>query len=914
MFLLELFHKGWAFALANADLLVPLVTAAGGGLVWLGPRTWKQLQRRKKLRVAAVDTFAFEVIGPNSSDVVQRIYGSRQQTKDDPLADFNIPYVQRLGERAVLAELRMSLERGWLLILGPTGLGKTREAAELAQAHSAEGWTVMRLQNHELLTVPDSFPEERLGRQPKLLFVLDNLNQAMVLGERVAAVDEGGAKVGPMKSPLQTRLLDVLKFYIISCGAEQVRVVATARNERNRPVDDLPSEWEKLGIEKYKELWGRFELYELPAPENRAVSELLAAAAQAAGIKTEGRLAEIAETNDRTFRNPVENLERLRNQRAALTMDTFVPTMRGTWESRYLAVRKRYGVTAAQLYDGVDLLRQVRVPLRERSVLVAAQMVAGGRGWQRWWQLRKLGQVLKALEKSERILEPRDGQIEAKGYRADLNRYFELLCQRLPSTFEANNLVSSLLGLVRAANERQNYLTALDFINRALQASDTVDLQAALFSLKGLLLRDSGLNKEAIVAYDASLALNPDYHEALTNKGVALSALGRKEEAITAYDAALALNPDDHSALHNKGVALSHLGRQEEAITAYDVALVLNPDDHKLIGMKGVALFQLGRNEEALDAYNAALALKPDDHKLIGIKGVALFQLGRNEEALDAYDTALALKPDDHKLIGVKGGTLFQLERNEEAITAYNAALAIKPDEHEALYAKGLTLSVLCRNEEAIMAYDAALALKPNDYEVLTKKGNAMSVLGRQEEAITVYDAALAINPDNAEAFHFKGLALSVLGRYKEAITVYDAALAINPDDHSALYNKGNALVSLSQNEEAIAAYDDALTLNPDYSDALYNKGVALNALGRNEEAILICNQIIKIKPNDERAWYNKACYLELLNRSDDALTCLQKAINLDSGIECIEMAKTDADFDNIRHDPRFQALITAAE
>jgi hypothetical protein len=494
MVLLELFQEVLASVKANPELAIFFLGGgAGGGLLGLlrlGPRMWKQLQRRKKLRVAAADTFAFEVIGPNSSDVVQRIYGSRQQTKDDPLADFNIPYQQRLANQDVLAELRMSLERGWLLILGPTGLGKTREAAELAQAHSAEGWTVMRLKNHELLTVPESFPADRLGRQPKLLFVLDNLNQAMVLSERVAAVDEGGAKVGPMKSPLQTRLLDVLKFYINSCGAGQVRVVATARNERNRPVDDLPSEWEKLGIEKYKELWGRFELHELPAPENRAVSELLAAAAQAAGINTEGSLAEIAETNDRTFRNPVENLERLRNQRAALTMDSFVPTMQGTWESRYLAVRKRYGVTAAQLYDGVDLLRQVGVPLRERSVLVAAQMVAGGRRWQRWWQLRKLGQVLKALEKTERILEPRDGQIEAKGDHADLNRYFELLCQRLPSTFEVNDFVGSVFGLSFKAYERQNYAIALGLVNKALQVPATIDFQTILPVLKGACLSE----------------------------------------------------------------------------------------------------------------------------------------------------------------------------------------------------------------------------------------------------------------------------------------------------------------------------------------------------------------------------------------------------------------------------------------
>jgi tetratricopeptide (TPR) repeat protein len=589
-------------------------------------------------------------------------------------------------------------------------------------------------------------------------------------------------------------------------------VVATARNERNRPVDDLPSEWEKLGIEKYKELWGRFELHELPAPENRAVSELLAAAAQAAGIKTEGSLAEIAETNDRTFRNPVENLERLRNQQAALTMDSFVPTMRGTWESRYLAVRKRYGVTAAHLYDGVDLLRQVRVPLRERSVLMAAQMVAGGRGWQRWWQVRKLGQVLRALDKAERILEPRDGQIEAKGSRADLNRYFEPLCQRLPSTFEASGFVGSLSGLLLSAYERRNYVIMLGLVNTALQASDKVNLQAALFSLKGVALSALGRKEEAVAFYDAALAIKPDFHEALSNKGVALSALDRNEEAIAAYDATLALKPDKHEALYNKGIALSALGRKEEAIAAYDQALAIKPDYHEALFNKGVALSALGRQEEAIAAYDQALAIKPDDHEALNNKGVALSALGRKEEAIAAYDQALAIKPDNHEALNNKGNALGELGRKEEAIAAYDQALAIKPDSHEALNNKGLALSDLGRKEEAIAAFDAALAFKPDKHEALSNKGVALSALGRKGEAITAYNAALAFKPYFHEAF------------------------------------------------------------------------------------------------------YNKACCLALFNQSDDALTCLQKAIELEGGTEYIEMAKTDADFDSLLHDPRFQALITAAE
>ncbi|MEL7358829.1 MAG: hypothetical protein AAFY54_11170 [Cyanobacteria bacterium J06648_10] len=130
--MLEFLQKIWQFALDNADIALAIVGATTGGLGWLGSKLRKRL-KQKKAQLAITDTFPFEVIRPKSSDVVQRIYGSRQQTLNDPLADFNIKYQQRLAAldmQQVLME--RLLVKGWLLILGRTGLGKTREAAELA--------------------------------------------------------------------------------------------------------------------------------------------------------------------------------------------------------------------------------------------------------------------------------------------------------------------------------------------------------------------------------------------------------------------------------------------------------------------------------------------------------------------------------------------------------------------------------------------------------------------------------------------------------------------------------------------------------------------------------------------------------------------------------------------------------------
>jgi tetratricopeptide (TPR) repeat protein len=82
-----------------------------------------------------------------------------------------------------------------------------------------------------------------------------------------------------------------------------------------------------------------------------------------------------------------------------------------------------------------------------------------------------------------------------------------------------------------------------------------------------------------------------------------------------------------------------------------------------------------------------------------------------------------------------------------------------------------------------------------------------------------------------------------------------------------------------------------------------------LKKLGRNEEVIAAYDQALQFKPDYPSPYYNKACVYSLQNQIELALENLQKAIQLDPE-KYREMAKTDSDFVNIRHDRRFQALI----
>jgi tetratricopeptide (TPR) repeat protein len=99
------------------------------------------------------------------------------------------------------------------------------------------------------------------------------------------------------------------------------------------------------------------------------------------------------------------------------------------------------------------------------------------------------------------------------------------------------------------------------------------------------------------------------------------------------------------------------------------------------------------------------------------------------------------------------------------------------------------------------------------------------------------------------------------------------------------------------------------LKIKSDYHDAWYNRGVALGKLGRLGKAIASFDQALKIKPDKHEAWYNKACAYALQENIPLAIENLKQSMNLDS--KYLEIAKTDTDFDKIRHTLSFQSLIT---
>jgi tetratricopeptide (TPR) repeat protein len=106
-----------------------------------------------------------------------------------------------------------------------------------------------------------------------------------------------------------------------------------------------------------------------------------------------------------------------------------------------------------------------------------------------------------------------------------------------------------------------------------------------------------------------------------------------------------------------------------------------------------------------------------------------------------------------------------------------------------------------------------------------------------------------------------------------------------------------------------LASYDRALEIKPNDPWSWYHRGELLRKLGRNTEAVASYDQVLDSDPEDEYAWYNQACCYALLGNQESAIASLQAAIRLNPS-EYLTLAQTDSDFDNLRANESFVALL----
>jgi adenylate cyclase len=225
------------------------------------------------------------------------------------------------------------------------------------------------------------------------------------------------------------------------------------------------------------------------------------------------------------------------------------------------------------------------------------------------------------------------------------------------------------------------------------------------------------------------------------------------------------------------------------------------------------------------------------------------------------------------------------------------------------------------RPEDGLAAAETALALDPGLAEAHAVRARHLFRMGRYDEASLEIETALRLDPESYEVNESAGKLCVRQRRYADAIGYFDKAGALMEPSIGAVAMLVTCYQALGDEAGArrsahlmLARTEKALTQDPCNGAAMGFGVAALAALGEAERARDWIDRALLIDPDNLHMRYNCACSLSgQLGDGDGALDLLD-AYFAKATIGDIIYARMDMDLDPIRDDPRFMAMLEAAE
>jgi adenylate cyclase len=225
------------------------------------------------------------------------------------------------------------------------------------------------------------------------------------------------------------------------------------------------------------------------------------------------------------------------------------------------------------------------------------------------------------------------------------------------------------------------------------------------------------------------------------------------------------------------------------------------------------------------------------------------------------------------------------------------------------------------RGDDGLVPAERALALDANLAEAHAVKARILSQYGRHDEAAAEIDVALRLDPESYEVNRAAAYLRFRQQRLGEASRYYEKSMTLMETD----LNSGSMLVTcytaVADTQAArrvaqitLSRCEKTLAQDPNNGAAMAYGANALATLGEAERAQDWISRALLIDPDNMNARYNFACALTThLKKSDAALELLGPVFET-LAIGFLNHAKADPDLDPLRGNPRFKAMVAAAE
>lgn len=288
----------------------------------------------------------------------------------------------------------------------------------------------------------------------------------------------------------------------------------------------------------------------------------------------------------------------------------------------------------------------------------------------------------------------------------------------------------------------------------------------------------------------------------------------------------------------------------------------------------------LSRPEASVEAYDYFLRGRHQymRHSRAGFDA-ALPLLDRAIEFDPSYAPAFALKAAIHGwIVEWWGGGQADFEAADRASAK---AIDLAPDLAEAHAGRGFVLSLRNEYEESAKVFEQAIALNPNSFEAHYLYARMCFGWGKIERSAELFKAAGAASQEDFQCMVLLGQSLRVLGREEE---------------------------SKAANREGIRRAERILELDPTDARSLSLGANALHDDGQHDRAMRWSNRGLELYPDDLSVLLNGSCLRARMGLKDEAIELLERVF--DRGYGKKDWVEHDPDYDSLRDDPRFQAMM----
>jgi adenylate cyclase len=226
-------------------------------------------------------------------------------------------------------------------------------------------------------------------------------------------------------------------------------------------------------------------------------------------------------------------------------------------------------------------------------------------------------------------------------------------------------------------------------------------------------------------------------------------------------------------------------------------------------------------------------------------------------------------------------------------------------------------------SDDGLGSAERALALDANLAEAHAVKARILAQHGRHDEAAAEIEVALRLDRESYEVNRAAAYLRFRQRRLEEAVRYYEKAMALMETD----LNSGSMLLScytalrdsqavLRVARITVSRVEKMMAQDPNNATAMGSGAIALAALGEDERAKEWINRSMLIDPDNMNARYNFACSLTSFGKHRDVDTALElhRPVFETLAAGFLNHAKADPDLDPLRDDPRFKAMVAAAE